>query len=226
MNNIVAILPMKHTSTRVPGKNYRVFGDKLLFEHILITLLSCEKIDLVVVDTDSDTIVEKLAKEYPQVKVLERPEHLRPGDTPMNDVLLNTISQVPSRFYLQTHSTNPLLTKESIDIAIGKFETKFPVYDSLFSVTRLQTRLWNELSMPMNHNPNILLPTQDLPPVYEENSCIYLFTEEILRKKHNRIGDRPMMYEIETIEAQDIDTEQEYLIAEAIYANRFRNVKE
>lgn len=217
---------MKHTSTRVPGKNYRVFGDKLLFEHILLTLLSCEKIDLVVIDTDSDTVVEKLAREYPQVMVLQRPEHLRPGDTPMNDVLLNTISQVPSRFYLQTHSTNPLLTKESIDMAIDKFESKFPVYDSLFSVTRLQTRLWNELSMPMNHNPDILLPTQDLPPVYEENSCIYLFTEEILRVKHNRIGNRPMMYEIETIEAQDIDTEQEYLIAEAIYANRFRNVKE
>jgi len=220
MNNIVAILPMKHSSTRVPGKNYRAFGDKLLFEHILTTLLSCKKIDLVVVDTDSSTIVDRLNKEYPTVKVLERPEHLRPGDTPMNDVLLNTISQVPSKFYLQTHSTNPLLTKGSINDAIEKFESKYPVYDSLFSVTRLQTRLWNELSMPMNHNPNILLPTQDLPPVYEENSCIYLFTEEILRKKHNRIGDRPMMHEIETIEAQDIDTEQEYLIAEAIYLNQ------
>ncbi|MFT6111320.1 MAG: CMP-N-acetylneuraminic acid synthetase [Bacteroidia bacterium] len=220
MNNIVAILPMKHSSERVPGKNYRAFGDKLLFEHILTTLLSCDKIDLVVVDTDSNTIVEKLARDYPKVKVLQRPEHLRPGDTPMNDVLLNTISQVPSKFYLQTHSTNPLLTKESIDAAIDKFEAKHPIYDSLFSVTRLQTRLWNELSMPMNHNPNILLPTQDLPPVYEENSCIYLFTEEILRNKHNRIGNRPMMHEIEPIEAQDIDTEQEYLIAEAIYLNQ------
>jgi CMP-N-acetylneuraminic acid synthetase len=220
MNNIVAILPMKHSSERVPGKNYRKFGDKLLFQHVLETLLSCEKIDLVVVDTDSETIVKVLQDKYLRVKVLERPEHLRPGDTPMNDVLLNTISQVPSKFYLQTHSTNPLLTKESIDTAIDKFDAKYPIYDSLFSVTRLQTRLWDELSMPMNHNPNILLPTQDLPPVYEENSCIYLFTEEILRQKHNRIGDRPMMHEIEPIEAQDIDTEQEYLIAEAIYLNQ------
>ncbi|PCJ64939.1 MAG: acylneuraminate cytidylyltransferase [Bacteroidetes bacterium] len=222
MNNIVAILPMKHSSERVPGKNYRKFGDKLLFEHILQTLLSCEKIDFVVVDTDSETIVDRLKSDYPTVKILERPENLRPGDTPMNDVLLNTISQVPSKFYLQTHSTNPLLTKESIDIAIDKFLGKYPIYDSLFSVTRLQTRLWNELSMPLNHNPNILLPTQDLPPVFEENSCIYLFTEEILRQKHNRIGDRPMMHEIEPIEAQDIDTEQEYLIAEAIHNSQVK----
>jgi CMP-N-acetylneuraminic acid synthetase len=219
-NNIVAILPMKHSSERVPGKNYRMFGDKLLFEHILQTLLGCSKIDQVVVDTDSETIMDKLNKEYPKVKVLLRPEHLRPGDTPMNDVLLNTISQVESNFYLQTHSTNPLLTSASIDKAIDQFLGKYPIYDSLFSVTRLQTRLWNELTMPMNHNPSILLPTQDLPPVYEENSCIYLFTEEILRTKHNRIGNRPLMFEIEQIEAQDIDTEQEFLIAESIYLNR------
>ncbi len=210
---------MKHSSERVPGKNYRQFGDKLLFEHILQTLLKSSKIDQVVVDTDSQTIMDKLNEEYPDVKVLLRPEHLRPGDTPMNDVLLNTISQVESNFYLQTHSTNPLLTVESIDKAIGQFLDKYPIYDSLFSVTRLQTRLWNELTQPLNHNPNILLPTQDLPPVYEENSCIYLFTEEILRNKHNRIGDRPLMFETEQIEAQDIDTEQEFLIAEAIYLN-------
>ena len=211
---------MKHSSERVPGKNYRPFGDKLLFEHILQTLLNCERIDEVVVDTDSDTIMEKLAKEYPQVRVLLRPEHLRPGDTPMNDVLLNTIGQVPSKYYLQTHSTNPLLTAGTIDRAIQDFEAKFPIYDSLFSVTRLQTRLWNELTLPVNHNPNILLPTQDLPPIYEENSCIYLFTEEILRQKHNRIGNRPLMFEIDKVEAQDIDTEQEFLIAEAIYNNQ------
>lgn len=220
MNNIVAILPMKHSSTRVPGKNYRKFGEKLLFEHILQTLIACKEIDKVVVDTDSDTIVQKLQDEYPEVVILERPEHLRPGDTPMNDVLLNTVRQVPSKFYLQTHSTNPLLTVESISSAVDKFLKSYPVYDSLFSVTRLQTRLWNQLSMPVNHNPNILLPTQDLPPIFEENSCIYLFTEDILTKKHNRIGDRPLMHEIDPIEAQDIDTEQEYIVAEAIYNNK------
>ena len=122
--------------------------------------------------------------------------------------------------FILNKETTGYVSHNDIDAAIDKFEAKYPIYDSLFSVTRLQTRLWNELSIPMNHNPNILLPTQDLPPVYEENSCIYLFTEEILRNKHNRIGDRPMMHEIEPIEAQDIDTEQEYLIAEAIYLNQ------
>ena len=217
--NVAAILPMKHKSERVPGKNYRNFGDKLLYEHVLNTLLACDKIDIVVVDTDSDLIIEALKKNYPQVKVLIRPEHLRPGDTPMNDVLLNTISQVDAKYFLQTHSTNPLLTAESVNNAVDLFLSKYPINDSLFSVTRLQTRLWDQLTMPVNHNPNILLPTQDLPPIYEENSCVYIFTEEIIRSRHNRIGSRPIMFEIEKIEAQDIDTEAEFLIAEAIYLN-------
>lgn len=218
--NLVAIVPMKHNSERVPGKNFREFGDKLLFEHIITTLLSCKSVDKVVVDTDSDLIVEKLRSDYPEVLVLERPEHLRPGDTPMNDVLLNTIGQVPSKYYLQTHSTNPLLSASSIEQAVTQFLDKYPIHDSLFGVTRLQTRLWDELARAVNHNPNILLPTQDLPPIYEENSCVYIFTEEILRKKHNRIGDRPQLFEINKIESMDIDTPDEFEITEMFYKSQ------
>ena len=74
---------------------------------------------------------------------------------------------------------------------------RYPAYDSLFGVTRLQTRLWDQLARPINHNPAILLRTQDLPPVYEENSCIYLFTRQTLELRRNRLGERPFMFEIE-----------------------------
>ena len=218
--NVVAIVPMKHTSERVPGKNFKNFGDKLLFEHILQTLLACDSIDKVVVDTDSDLIKSKLSESYPDVLVLERPKHLRAGDTPMNDVLLNTITQVPSNYYLQTHSTNPLLRSESIETSIQQFLAKYPIFDSLFGVTKLQTRLWDELARAVNHNPAILLPTQDLPPIYEENSCIYIFTEDIIRKKHNRIGDRPQLFEINKIESMDIDTPEEFAITEMFYKSQ------
>jgi CMP-N-acetylneuraminic acid synthetase len=75
----------------------------------------------------------------------------------------------------------------------------------------------------VNHNPNILLRTQDLPPIYEENSCMYLFTEQILRTKHNRIGNRPYLLEIPRMEAQDIDVEIEFKIAEFLYKERLAN---
>ncbi|MEL6708273.1 MAG: acylneuraminate cytidylyltransferase family protein, partial [Pseudomonadota bacterium] len=106
---------------------------------------------------------------------------------------------------------------ETLVKAVETFFENYPVYDSLFSVTRQQTRYWDPLGRAINHNPNILLRTQDLPPVYEENSCIYIFEGETLIQKHNRIGNRPFLFEIEPVEAQDIDEEIDFQIADLIY---------
>lgn len=215
---IVALMPMRHSSERVPGKNYRPFGDgKPLFHHMVDVLIACPLVENIVIDTDSPDIKEQCAEKYPQVTVLDRPEYLRGGATPMNDVLLRDIHEVPSRFYLQTHSTNPLLRPETLARAVDVFFKNYPVYDSLFSVTTRHTRYWDQLGRAMNHNPNILLRTQDLPPVYEENSCIYIFEREILIEKHNRIGNRPFLFEIDPVEAQDIDEEIDFQIADLIF---------
>lgn len=217
---VVAILPMRHESMRVPGKNYRPFAGRPLFHHILEQLLACASVDRVVIDTDSPLIRDDAAEHFPSVVVVERPAHLRPDTTPMNDVLLNTISQVGADFYLQTHSTNPLLRRATIDAAVGRFLAHFPIHDTLFGVTRLQTRLWDQLSLPVNHNPAILLRTQDLPPIFEENSCLYLFTRDVLERRHNRIGERPLLFEIERLEAMDIDEELDFKVAEYLFRLR------
>ncbi|RZK58017.1 MAG: acylneuraminate cytidylyltransferase family protein, partial [Pedobacter sp.] len=120
-NRLTAIVPMRHSSERVPGKNYRDFAGKPLFHHVVQTLLDCNQIDQVVIDTDSPIVMEQCAASFPTVLVLERPEHLKDGAIPMNDVLLNSINQVPSDFYLQTHSTNPILTAATLSAGISKF---------------------------------------------------------------------------------------------------------
>ena len=214
MDKLVALVPIRHHSQRVQGKNYRQLAGKPLFHHIITTLLSVPDIDQVVVDTDSPPVIEGLRLHFPQVLILERPEHLRADAVPMNEVLAYDTSQVQADFYLQTHTTNPLIKRESVEGAIAALMSNFPAYDSLFSVTRLQTRLWDQLTRAINHNPNILLQTQDLPPVYEENSCIYIFTRQILVARRNRLGERPMMFEIPAREATDIDEELDFEMAE------------
>lgn len=208
---------MRHSSERIIGKNYRDFAGKPLFHHVIQTLLNCPLIDKVVIDTDSPVVMEHAKEYFPTITVLERPEHLRDGGIAMNVVLLNSINQVPSEFYLQTHSTNPLLTVKTLTEGIEKFFAIQPMYDSLFSVTRKHVRFWDALARPINHNQNILLRTQDLPPVFEENSCFYIFTKSILERKHNRIGDRPYLFEMPEIEAQDIDVELNFIVAELLY---------
>lgn len=216
MTRIVALVPMRHHSQRVPGKNYRPLAGRPLFHHILTTLLACPEINEIVVDTDSPTVLDGLAADFPQVRALERPAHLRADTVPMNEILTYDTAQVPADFYLQTHSTNPLLRAASISRAIQTLLAGYPAYDSLFSVTRLQTRLWDQLGRAINHNPAILLQTQDLPPVYEENSCMYIFTRDTLMSRRNRLGDRPLLFEISAAEAYDIDEELDFLIADTI----------
>ncbi|MEA5511320.1 acylneuraminate cytidylyltransferase family protein [Crocosphaera sp. UHCC 0190] len=216
---IVAFVPMRHSSERVIGKNYRLFAGKPLYHYVVESLLNCPQITQVCIDTDSPNIIEDAQQNFPAVKVILRPEHLRSGMTPMNDVLLNSVAQVPADYYLQTHSTNPLLKSTTISKAIDLF-FKSPDYDSLFGVTRLQTRLYDAEGKAMNHDPNVLLRTQDLPPVYEENSNLYIFTKTILEERKNRIGYKPLMIEIERDEAWDIDEEVDFRIAELLYQTR------
>jgi CMP-N-acetylneuraminic acid synthetase len=219
---IVALVPMRHHSERVPGKNYRSLGSKELYHHIIETLLDCELIDEVVINTDSPIIVENASQHFPQVRLIERPQHLRDDTVPMNEVLLYDVTQVESDYYLQTHSTNPLLSTKTITRAIDRFLDNYPSYDSLFSVTRIGARLWDGLARAINHNPAILLRTQDLPPVYQENSCLYIFNRSSLETQHNRIGRRPLMFEIDIEEAWDIDNEMDFRIAEFLYSERMK----
>lgn len=216
---IAAIVPMRHESERVPGKNYRPLGDRPLFHHIIQTLLDVPAIATVVIDTDSDLIREQANEAFPSVRVIERPERLRGGMVPMNDVLRHDVGEVEADLYLQTHSTNPLLRAATVASAIDRLVSASDA-DSLFGVTRLQTRLWTADGRALNHDPSVLLRTQDLPPVFEENSCLYLFGAESLERRGNRIGERPILFEIERDEAWDIDEEVDFQIAEALYARR------
>lgn len=214
---IAALIPMRHSSERVPGKNYRSFAGKPLFFHIVENLLKSKFVDEIVIDTDSPDIIKMTRENFPTVLILERPEHLRDGSIAMNDVLLNITNQIEADLYLQTHSTNPLLTSNTIDKGIKNLLESYPMYDSLFSVTKRNVRFWDILARPINHNQNILLRTQDLPPIFEENSCMYIFSRDILKSKHNRIGNRPMLFEIDPVESQDIDVELNFKVAEFLF---------
>ena len=217
---IVAIVPMRHNSERVSGKNYRMFAGRPLFHYVIENLLACQEIDEVVIDTDSPVISADTKTSFPTVKVLERPNHLRDGSIPMNDVLFHTTTQIVADYYLQTHSTNPLLTSETISRAIKIFLNNLEKNDSLFSVKRLQARLWSADGQPINHDPGKLLRTQDLPPVYEENSCVYIFSLETLQKGGSRIGVKPLLFEMDPIESLDIDEEVDFQIAEMFFLNK------
>ena len=217
MTRLVALVPMKGHSERVPNKNLRPFNGRPLCHWVLNTLGATPEVDEVVVNTDSAEIAEE-ARRF-DATVLERPEELRGDRVPMNDIIRHDVDAVEADRYLQTHCTNPLLRPETVSEAVEAFAAE--ECDSLFSVTPLQTRLWDADGEPINHVRDELKRTQDLDPVYEENSNLYLFTEASLERRNNRIGDDPEMFPMDATEAIDIDEPVDFRVAEMLHRDRY-----
>ncbi|HEX6220549.1 MAG TPA: acylneuraminate cytidylyltransferase family protein [Acidimicrobiia bacterium] len=220
MVRVLAVVPMKGHSERVPGKNLRPIAGKPLFHWILDTLLATSLVDEVMVDTDSDEIEAAVRSVYRDVSVNRRPEHLHGDLVPMHDIVAYIADHTTHPVLLQTHATNPLLTAKTIDAAIRDFGEDQGQHDSLMSVTVWQSRFFFPDGRPVNHEPAELLRTQDLPPLLEENSNIYIAPTEQVRRTRLRIGTNPILFPMDASEAIDIDDQFEFELAELLLERR------
>lgn len=221
MKKIDIFIPLKGKSQRVPGKNMRPFGGRPLFHTILATLEQAKRIGGVYIDTDSEVIGES-ASTFESVTVLMRKPELLGHDISVNWLIKDFLVDHPDIEHLgQTHCTNPLLSVATIDAAVAAY-LKNPEATSLFTVTRIQARLYDKDIKALNHNPDELLPTQDLDPIYLENSNLYLFEREAFFEEDARITSKAMMWEMDPYEAVDIDEEKDFRMAEALHRSMMR----
>lgn len=221
MKKVVALLPIKYHSERVSGKNFRNLCGQPLYRWILDTLLSCGQVDEVVVDTDSESFIDELAKQYPAVKTLLRPQTIRGGMVSMNRVIQYDMSQISkAEHFLQTHTTNPLLTRESIESAIRTYFKNLESYDSLFSVNRIQARTYRPDGSAINHILGDLKRTQDLDPILEENSNLFLFSRASFANTGSRIGRTPFLFETQKAESFEIDEEEDFVLVQTLLQAR------
>jgi N-acylneuraminate cytidylyltransferase len=219
---LTALLPMKGTSERVPNKNMRNFDGKPLYHAIMNSLLASKYIDKVVINTDSEIIADDTKKNFgDRVVIIDRLVEIQGGDVSMNVIIDYDLNQLDGEHFLQTHSTNPLLRVETIDKAIEKYFDGLEKFDSLFGVTKVQTRFYDKDANPINHNPEELLRTQDLEPLYEENSNFYIFSKKSFEKAgKKRIGLKPQIFEVNKLEAVDIDEPEDFILAELLYKSK------
>lgn len=218
---IVALLPMKGHSERVPNKNLKLFAGQPLYHCIAGVLEESDKIESIVINTDSEIIAEDALKHFKKAKIVERPHEIRGDFVSMNKIINYDLSVCEGEHYIQTHSTNPLLKRETLENAIDKYFDSLSEYDSVFSVTTFQTRFYWASGKPVNHNPDELIRTQDLPPLFEENSNFYIFSKKTFKASGNkRIGRHPKMYSIDKLEAVDIDAEVDFRLAEVLFKLR------
>ena len=222
LGRITALLPMKAHSARVKSKNFRDIAGKPLFRWILDTMLETSIIDQVVINTDARDILSENGLNdgdaNGRVMIRDRKDEICGDFVSMNLVLADDISNVSSDHYLMTHTTNPLLSAQTIEKLAASYEEalKEDRADSLFTVTRHQTRFYTPEGKAINHDPAELIRTQDLPPYLEENSVAYLFTADSFAKTLARIGEKPVLAETPALESVDIDEPADWFMAESL----------
>jgi len=221
---IIAIIPIKHHSARIPGKNFKLMNGEPLYCWIIDTLLQVEVIDQIIIDSDSCYLFNALDMRYKdklnckKILLHKRSINLCGDDIATNDIFKDIINSMNlnADYYFQTHVTNPLLTVDTIIDFIKTFMNNKDVYTSAFSVKKHYARFYTKDGYDFNHNRTVLIPTQNLDPIYEENSCMYIFSKNSLFSCGARISDKALLYTMNNIESQDIDWPDDFLLTEML----------
>jgi CMP-N-acetylneuraminic acid synthetase len=209
----VAIVPIKLNNERLPGKNTKLLGDIPLIQHILNTLLQVNEIDEIYVYCSDETIEEY----FPEgIKFLKRDTVLDLPTSNFNQIFDSFISKIDSDIYVYAHATAPFIEIETIQDCIYKI--KSGEYDSAFTASKIQDYLWID-NKPMNFDATNLPRSQDLAPIYRETSGIYVFTKNQYLQTHRRIGNKPYIKEVSYKEAIDINTAEDFELAQIIIKN-------
>ncbi len=223
---MIAYLIIKNYSERVPEKNFRELGGKPLFRWILDTLQEVVELERIVINTDArDRLATLGLVESERLVLRDRREDLRENDITANTLIAADLDEIEGEEWLMTHVTNPFLSAETIRSGIARYRERVDdgSADSLFSVNRVSRRLYGADGDAINHDPKKLIPTQDLPPVYEENSCLYIFSKASFRATGARIGLKPLLFEMPRLESLDIDDMEDWRLAEMMTIARKGN---
>ena len=208
----VAVVPMKLNNRRLPQKNTKRFKNgKPLCYYILSTLLEIDQIDEVYVYCSNPDIKNYIPE---KVRFLERSEDLDKDTTKINEVLKAFANEVYADIYVMSHTTAPFIKKTSIESGLNAVISG--QYDSAFAAKKVQDFLWKD-GKPFNYELDNIPRTQDLEIIYEETSGFYIYNNEIMNKLNRRIGNTPFLVEVGEIESIDIDEEEDFIIADAVF---------
>jgi len=207
---VVAFVPMKLQSERVPKKNLKILGGKPLYSYILETLARVPSIDEIYVYCSDDSIADKLPD---PVRFLQRDKALDEPETLGEDIYNSFINEVDADVYILAHTTSPFIRSETISLALDQVLNYG--YDSAFPAQEVKNFVWFD-GKPLNYSLDSIPRTQDLSPVFVETSGFFIFNKNIWCELGQRIGNNPYMCPVDYIEGIDIDEPEDFRHAELL----------
>ena len=201
-------MPIKLHNERCPGKNTRMLGGKPLLKYELDSLIKTGLCDSINVYCSDDAVVPFLPE---GVNFIERPKELDLPTSNFTQIFNCFMNEQDADIYVYAHATAPFITVETMKLCIEAVKSE--KYDSAFCAVKLQDYLWQD-GQPLNFDATNLPRTQDLKPIYQETSGVYVFTKEVFLKYKRRVGVKPFIKEVSFKESVDIDTPEDFELAE------------
>jgi len=221
MNQILAIIPARSGSKRLPKKNIKMLCGKPLLAYSIDCVKKSHQVTRFVVSTEDEEIA-KISQSY-GAQVIKRPSELARDESPTEDVVLNVLEQLKNNEHysadilLLLQPTSPLRSTEDIDNAIKTFLTSSG--DSLISVTEYEhTPYWafrieNGL-LKQEFNQESMKRSQDLPRLYRPNGSIFIIRVETFLKKRSFYTNQMIPFVMPRWRSIDIDDEFDFSLAE------------
>lgn len=204
---VVALVPIKLNSQRLPHKNILPIAGHPLCWHLCNSLVKAKGIDEVYVYCSDEAVTDYL----PEGAIFKKRDKALDGDLVKGfDIYRSFINEVDADVYVLAHTTSPFIKVSSIENALSHILSG--ECDSAFSAERIQTFAWYQ-GKPINYDLNDVPRTQDMEPIWVETSAFFMFKKEIFTVHNRRIGFKPFIQEVSGIEAVDIDEPKDYELA-------------
>jgi len=220
---MTVFLPCRSGSERIPNKNTKLFAGVSggLLSIKLNTLLKTPGIDKIVVSTNDEKVIAIASAINNEKIVIDvRPEHLATSQTSTDDLIKYVPTIIQDEHILWTHVTSPFISVSSFEEAIEQYFVS-DSYDSLMTVNKVQTFLWDN-NKPINYDRSVEKwpRTQTLPELFEINSGFFINSRANYLKYNDRIGDKPFLFVTEGYESVDVDWPDDFQLAEMIYKQK------
>ncbi len=206
----IAIMPIKLSNERLPGKNTMLLGGMPLLQHQLLATRQTGLADEIYVYCSDEAVCPYLPE---GVQFLRRSAELDLATSNFTQIFTAFSHAIPADIYVYVHATAPFITPETITECIQAVQGG--EYDSAFCAVKIQDFLWKD-GEPLNFDAANVPRSQDLAPIYRETSGVYVFTREVFETCHRRIGRKPYIKEVSFKEAVDINNPEDFRLAEAM----------
>jgi CMP-N-acetylneuraminic acid synthetase len=222
---IVAVIPVKSRSERVPSKNFREFSNnKSLLELLLQKLIATDRIDAIYVSTNEDSIRQSIIDKG--CVYVPRADEYCNNETSWSEVITHVVSSLPEDdevTVMWCHTTSPLFARYSE--AIDKFieVSSMGSHNGLVTVSRMTDFIVTERGRPLNYSWGVWHPySQNLDLLYSITGALFIAKKQEMVRNRYVVSREPFLFETSAYESIDVDTQFDFELSRIMYENRDR----